>query len=359
MSVRGPLIIDGLAARFGGTVSTTVELAQRLSDDPGDVIVVTREGSLVAESVRQHEGLRVLTLSRPRRGELARRLLWEGLVLPRLVRRSRASSVLTVSGMLPRAVGVPVVSYLQNAVMVEREGVPNRLRRWAVRRTAAEHVLVPSEAMATRLADVIGVEAEVVPLGVDHARFRPGRAPGRDVLCVADFYRHKRQDVILEAWAALPPPRPRLRIVGDLRVDAAWHRRIADQAARYRSLGEISLSPRLSRDELVKAYHGARVLALATEHESFCLPLLEAQASGVPSVVRDLPALRETGGAGTAYVDADDPAAWAAELERLVVDDDAHAAARAKGLEHAQRFSWERTAAAVRARLVEAGQSAP
>jgi glycosyltransferase involved in cell wall biosynthesis len=359
MSIRGPVIIDALAARYGGTVSSTIEVAHRLADDPGGVIVVTREGSLVAKSVRPHPGLRVLRLSRPRRGELAWRLLWEGVVLPKLVRRWRASSVFTVSGMLPRAVGVPVVSYLQNAVMVERGGIPNRLRRWAVRRTAAEHVLVPSDAMAARIADVMGLPAEVVPLGVDHARFRPALAPGTDVLCVADFYRHKRHDVILEAWAALPPPRPRLRVIGDVRVDHAWYRRISEQAARYHGLGGITLSPLVPRDELVEAYRGARVLALATEHESFCLPLLEAQACGVPAVVRDLPALRETGGAGTGYVGGDDPAAWAAELERLIVDHDAHAAARAKGLEHAQRFSWERTAAAVRARMAGVGDAAP
>jgi glycosyltransferase involved in cell wall biosynthesis len=272
------------------------------------------------------------------------------------VRRRRVTSVLTMSGILPRAVGAPVLSYLQNRVMFEQGGTANQLRRWAIRRTArsAGHVLVPSQAMAARVAEVIGVRAEVVPLGIDHARFKPASELGADVLCVADFYRHKRHDVLLEAWAALSPPRPRLRLIGDVRVEPSWYARIAAQAADYTRLGDISLSPRLSPDEVVEAYRSARVFALASQHESFCLPVLEAQACGLPAVLRDTSVLRETGGEGATYVSGDDAETWAVALERLVVDDDAHATARTKGLEHARGYSWERTAAAVRARLVVA-----
>jgi glycosyltransferase involved in cell wall biosynthesis len=355
-----PVIIDALAARFGGTAYATVELAHHLAEDPGAVIVVTREGSLVAQEIRPSPGLRLWMLRSQKRYELARRILWEGIVLPRLVRSNRASSVLTMSGMLPRTGNARVVSYLQNSVMFERGGVANQLRRWAVRRTArsAEHVLVPSKAIAARVSEVIGVRAEVVPLGVDHARFRPASEPGTDILCVADFYPHKRHDVILEAWAALPPPRPRLRLIGDMRVNRSWHKRVGAQAARYQSLGDIMLCARVSPEEMVDAYQSARVFAFASEHESFCLPLLEAGACGIPAVARDIPALHESGGEGTTYVAGDDPEAWAAELQRLIVDDDAHATARAKGVEHARSFSWERTAAVVRARLLIPGDAA-
>jgi glycosyltransferase involved in cell wall biosynthesis len=354
--LKGPVIIDALAARYGGMAYGTAQLAHHLADDSdlGPIIVVTREGSLVEQDLRPRPGLSLLTLRQPKRFELAWRLLWEGSGLPRLVRRHHASSVLTVSGMLPRPVGAPVVSYLRNALMFERGGAANHLRRWAVRRTArsAKHVLVPSRAMAETVADVIGVRAEVVPLGVDHTRFRPTSKPGADVLCVADFYRHKRQDLLLEAWAALPPPRPRLRLIGDARVDPSWHTRIAAQAARHRDLGNITLSAPLSRDELVDAYHRARVFALASEYESFCFPVLEAQACGIPAVVRDIPVLRETGGRMTTYIAGDDPETWAAALQRLLADDHLHEAARAAGLEHARGFTWERTADAVRARLL-------
>jgi glycosyltransferase involved in cell wall biosynthesis len=347
-----------LAARYGGTAYGTAQLAHHLADDPelGPIMVVTREGSLVAENIRPRAGLSLVTLRRPTRHELVRRLLWESFALPALVRRHRASSVLTISGMLPRAAGARVVSYVLNPVMFEQGGAANQLRRWAVRRTArsAEHVLVPSNAMAALVAEGIGVRAEVVPFGIDHIRFTPASEPGTDLLCVADFYRHKRHDVLLEAWAALSPPRPRLRLIGDGRVDPSWHASIVARAADCGRLGDISLSSRLALGELVEAYWSARVFALASEHESFCLPVLEAQACGIPAVLRDTPVLRETGGQGATYVSGDDAETWAAALELLVVDDAAHATARAKGVEHARGYSWERTAAAVRARLLEA-----
>jgi glycosyltransferase involved in cell wall biosynthesis len=352
-----------LAARYGGTAYGTAQLAHYLADDPelGPVIVVTREDSLVAQSIRLRPGLSVVTLRREKRHELIWRLLWEGFELPALVRRHRASSVLTISGMLPRDVGARVVSYLQNPVMFEQGGAANQLRRWAVRRTArsADHVLVPSKGMAALVRKGIGVSAEVVPFGIDHARFRPASEPGTDVLCVADFYRHKRHDVLLDAWAALSPPRPRLRLIGDGRVDPSWHARIAVRAGDYGSLGDVSLSSGLALDELVAAYRNARVFALASEHESFCFPVLEAETCGVPALLRDSSILRETGGQGATYVSGDDPERWAAALERLITDDDAHATARAKGIEHARGYSWERTAAVVRGRLLaaEAGAS--
>jgi glycosyltransferase involved in cell wall biosynthesis len=351
----GPVVMDALAARYGGAAYAAVQLAHFLADDPAfdEIVVLARDGSLVAEGIRPHRGLRSIMLPKAKRFELVRRLLWEALGLPALSRRLNASSVVTWSGMLPRRVDAPVVCYLANPVIFERIGAGNRVRRWAVSRTArrAAHVLVPSKAMAALVREALDQHPEVVPLGVDHTRFRPSSPSGTELLCVADFYRHKRHDVLLNAWAALPSPRPPIRFIGDPRVDRSCHRSVAAQAAKYRNLGVITLQSRLSLDELIDAYRHARLFALASEHESFGLTLLEAQACGVPAVVRGIPALRETGGPGTTYVAGDDAQEWAKAFQRLLSDDAAHATAQAAGLEHASRFSWKRTAEAVRSRL--------
>jgi glycosyltransferase involved in cell wall biosynthesis len=99
---------------------------------------------------------------------------------------------------------------------------------------------------------------------------------------------------------------------------------------------------------LVAAYRRARVLVIASEYESFCMPLLEALACGVPAVVRDLPALRETGGTGTRFVAGNYAERWATELDTLLAGGDAYRRARAAGLEHAARFDWQRTATGLR-----------
>jgi glycosyltransferase involved in cell wall biosynthesis len=294
-----------------------------------EVIVVARECSIVARQIEQRLGQRLVELPRMERLELPWRL-GEARALPKLVRREGGASVLTWSGTLTSDVHAPVVCYLANTVMFAYGGAANRLRRWAVRRTVGggAEVLVPSRAMAQLVEVALGMRPEVVPLGVDHTRFQPAARPGTELLCVADFYRHKRHDVLLEAWAALRSPRPRLRLIGDPCVDQSWYQELIARAARHRSLGEISFESGLSVNQVVDAYQSAR-----------CSPW----RSGVPAVARDLPVLRETGGEGTTYVSGDEPRAWAAAMLQLLTDEGAWTLARAEGLEHARGFSWEKT----------------
>jgi glycosyltransferase involved in cell wall biosynthesis len=348
------LVIDALAARFGGTAYAAVQTAQRLAKDPalGRVTVVTRRESIVAHGLRPP--VRAVMLPNVTHAELVHRLAWEATVLPRLARNDRVDGVLTWSGMLPRAVGVPVLAYLANPVLFTSGGLANAIRRRAAHRTAvgAAAIMVPTQALVTSAGSVLGRAPEVIPLGIDHSQFRPAAAPGDEVLCVGDFYRHKRHDLVLDAWAALAPPRPRLRLIGDAAVDPAWAAHMRDEIERRRSLGPIVVEHGLSLRDLVAAYHRARVFVVASHHESFCMPLLEAQACGVPSVARDEPVLHETGGPGTTYVAGEDVNDWSSALERLLGDEDAHGEAREAGHRHAAGYGWDRTATSIRERLL-------
>jgi len=350
------LVIDALAARFGGTAYAAIQIAQRLARDDGfaEVVVVTRRGSLVADGLTAGGRLRLVTLRPASRGELARRLAWETIALPREVTRRGPAVVLTWSGMLPIRVPVPVVAYLANPVMFQVDSPANRLRRLAVQRTAASaRLIAPSASMARLAGDALGAPVDVVPLGVDHARFSPAADLGDEVLCVADFYGHKRHDVVLDAWAALPRPRPTLRLIGDPRVDPAAYRATRARIDGLREGGPICVDSHVSLTELVAAYRRARVFVVASEHESFCMPLLEALACGIPAVSRDLPVLRETGGAGATYVRGDDAGSWASALEALLDDDEAHRRARSRAIEQAAGFSWNRAATALRDLLLD------
>jgi glycosyltransferase involved in cell wall biosynthesis len=107
----------------------------------------------------------------------------------------------------------------------------------------------------------------------------------------------------------------------------------------------------LSPDQLVAAYRGAAVFVSPSLRESFGLPLVEALACGVPAVATDLASLRETGGRVAEFVQSDDPGAWAAAIERALVDGDVRARAATAGPEHAAQYSWDRNAAGVADRL--------
>jgi glycosyltransferase involved in cell wall biosynthesis len=350
------IVIDSLAARFGGGAYAAVQVARHMADDPvvERVTVVTRRGSMVARGLRPP--VRAITLPNVSHAELGHRLAWEATALPGRARRERADAVLTWSGMIPRTVRLPVIAYYANPLLFMGSGLGNAVRRYAARRTAgaAAAVLVPTRAFVRTAGAVLGRTPGVIPLGVDHDEFRPAATSGHEVLCVGDFYRHKRHDLVLDAWAALSEPRPPLRLIGDPAVDPTWTARLRREVERRSSLGRVVLEHGVSLHDLVAAYHRARVIVVASHYESFCMPLLEAQACGVPAVARSDPALRETGGPGTTYVAGSDVNDWSAALASLLADEDAYAHAREVGLQHAAGYGWDRTAKGIRDRLLEA-----
>lgn len=221
------ILIDALGARFGGTAYAVVHLARHLARKPdvAAVIVVTRRGSIVERGLAREHTVRPVVLPARSRVELVRRVVWEAVRLRSLAAREDCDVVISMAGMLPRSPGSAVICLLFNPVMYERSSAGNALRRWAVRRTCrtARFVAAPSRLMAELAATSIGRECAVVPLGVDHDVFAPPARPGKEILCVADFYRHKRHDLILDAWLLLPVPRPRLRFIGNPAVEPATH----------------------------------------------------------------------------------------------------------------------------------------
>lgn len=342
------LVIDALAARFGGTAYAAIQTAKQLAHCGTftEVVVVTRQGSIVANGLEAGGALRLDLLPPIFRAELPQRVLWEAFGLPRDIAGTESTSVLTWSGMLPRRLRAPVTSFISNPLMFQRSGLANWLRRRAMKRTAEgdTRVVAPSGTMATLASAALGIPVAVIPYGVDHARFCPADGPGDEVLCVADFYPHKRHDIVLDAWAGLPSPRPTLRLVGNPSVPSSVHREICARIENYRDLGTIRIDHELGLAQLTAAYRRARVFVIASEHESFCMPLLEALASGVPATARDLPALRETGGAATQYISGDDAQQWSSVIGDLIDDGRLHQRVRQSGIEHASAFTWTRTA---------------
>ena len=349
------ILLDALAARAGGGAYAAIRIARHLAlrADVTEVAALARSESIVARGLEDAAGVRLLQLPSGEPFELARRIAWEAVPLPALVRRERFDALISMSGMLPRAPGCRLISMLGNPVMYEHRTLGTLARRWVVRRTARfdARLVAPSRLMADLVAGSVGRPCAAVPWGVDHDVFLPADAPGAEVLCVADFYAHKRHDLVLAAWGSLPAPRPLLRFIGSPAVDRAWYALVRAKAATVQESERVVFETGLSLRELVAAYQRARVFVMPSRHESFCMPLAEGMACGVPGVVRDIPSLRETGGEGAEYVRGDDLRQWAEQLQRLVLDDAEHRAARVRAIAAAARFSWDAVAAALVAEL--------
>ena len=127
--------------------------------------------------------------------------------------------------------------------------------------------------------------------------------------------------------------------------------RLADdvQAAGGRLLGRVSDA------ELDGLLAGALALVLPSHLEGFGFPPLEAALCGTPSIVSDLPVLRETlGDGGAVFVPPGDQAALAAAIGRLRDDPALRETLAAQAGARARAHTWERAARELRAVLAEA-----
>jgi glycosyltransferase involved in cell wall biosynthesis len=109
-------------------------------------------------------------------------------------------------------------------------------------------------------------------------------------------------------------------------------------------------------DPLQVLYSGASVMVYPSLYEGFGLPPLEAMACGTPVITSNTSSLPEVVGDAGMIVDPHDPADLADAMRRVLSDSTLREHMRQKGLERAQTFSWDKTAAAVMAAYEQAYQ---
>ena len=177
-----------------------------------------------------------------------------------------------------------------------------------------------------------------VPLG--------GQSPERHVLFVGRLAPHKRQDELIRAFALYRrrhAPDARLLLVGEPLNDA-YLRALQELAER---VGGVAIERSLSERELADRYARASVFVCLSEHEGFCIPLLEAFAAGVPVVARPSGGVPET--VGDAALLTEDGPEVIAELVALVVEDEElRGELVRRGRERLEHYRPERSAVALR-----------
>jgi glycosyltransferase involved in cell wall biosynthesis len=111
--------------------------------------------------------------------------------------------------------------------------------------------------------------------------------------------------------------------------------------------GQARLLIRVSRADLIALYSMADVFAFPSWIEGFGIPILEAMTCGAPVVASDRGALPEVVGGAGLLVDAEDASGLATHLESVLSRPNLANDLRRRGVVHASRFSWQRTAAAI------------
>jgi glycosyltransferase involved in cell wall biosynthesis len=264
--------------------------------------------------------------------------------------------------------GWPLVATLHHPITVDRDlelsHAPHWWRRATLRRwygflrmqmrvaQQLPRIITVSESSRTDIVAQMGVSADrlaVVPVGVDHLRFRPlpevARVPGRLMTTASADVPLKGLVPLLEALAKVLTERPaELVVIGSPRPQS----RVGETIARLGLEKAVRFVSGVSDAEIVRLYAEAEVAVVPSLYEGFSLPAIEAMACGVPLVATTGGALPEVvgqSGVTGLLVPPGDPGALAHALGMALDDAELRARLGAAGRQRVlERFTWRATA---------------
>jgi glycosyltransferase involved in cell wall biosynthesis len=210
-----------------------------------------------------------------------------------------------------------------------------------------------SQFNADELAEAGAPRTAVIPILFDPTTLDPpGEAepPGPPTLLfVGRLAPHKRQDELIAAFSLYRryrEPDARLVLVGEP-LNRAYLTAL-EQLAEDLAPGAVTIESGLSPRELWARYRAAHAFVCLSEHEGFCVPLLEAFHFGVPVIARPVGGVPEVAGDAALLVDERDPALTAELIALLMGDRELRDELRRRGRERLVEFAPEVTAAKLR-----------
>jgi glycosyltransferase involved in cell wall biosynthesis len=145
-----------------------------------------------------------------------------------------------------------------------------------------------------------------------------------NLLFVGRLVPHKGYRYLLDAFAAYSHhynPKSRLVLIGkgDRRL-AGYAEQLRGQARRLGVRGRVVFIRQATEAGLKAYYEAAAAFVVASEHEGFCVPVVEAMALGVPVVAYGAAAVPDTVGAAGLVWDEPDPFLLAESVARAAHD---------------------------------------
>lgn len=211
-------------------------------------------------------------------------------------------------------------------------------------------------------ADLIAAgfrRAEVLPVRIDFARLdracdddllRALRDGPPSVLTVGRVVPNKRHEDAIAAFAyyrARVAPDARLYCVGAHDEGGAYHRYLRSLIRRLGLGDSVRFTGQVPDEHRGAYYRGCRVYLTMSEHEGFCVPIVEAMHLGLPAIGFDASAVPETMGDAGVLIGRKRHDAIAEAIALLAGDTPLRARMIEKGRAHAARYA----PAAVEARL--------
>lgn len=179
----------------------------------------------------------------------------------------------------------------------------------------------------------------VIPIGVDLSRFCPaGTARASDrfrLLYVGRLARGKRVDNLIRAMAMMKGKPVILTIIGG----GPERERLETLAKELDVMDMVTFAGRVPDEELPDYYRACDAWVTASEHEGFCVPIVEAMACGKPVIVPDVTAMPETAGVAGLTYQSGDLTGFVCQVKALMDDRSLAGSLAMRALERASGFS--------------------
>ena len=234
----------------------------------------------------------------------------------------------------------------------------------------AELGIADSEFNRRELEELGYAKTAVVPIIVDWSAFDVEPDPTvmralseerTSIVTVGQLLPHKGIHDVVAAFARYRE-RDRgahLYLVGSTAMSAQYIERLRADVERLGLRDAVTFTGSVPIESLVAYYRGATALLTLSEHEGFCVPLLEAMRSDLPIVAHGAGAIPDTLGDAGILLNDKSPEAAAAALERVVGDRELRRALIAKGRARLAEFTPDRAAERLRDALALAGWDLP
>jgi len=346
----------------GGGFSFLANVVPQLASlAPENHFLLLARNPRLADTMPETDNLEVRVL--PAVGA-AGRLRFSYLEAPRIAKRWNADLYYSAGETVPLRTSCPSIATFQNPNVFStqplqwpwKQRARFRLLRVLAELSArcAERVVFVSDDSAGWMGDALGLpEARRVPVqhGIDGAAWsEPLDAPIHPnpyILSVSSIYRYKNYVRLIEAYAQAADRQskmPDLVIIGDDRDPEYSQQMYRARDATGRLAESIHILGEVPYAKIQSYYAGASSFVFPSFLETFGIPLLEAMASGLPTVAADIPVFREVGGDAVLYADPQSVPALAKTMEQVIFEPDLAESLSKRGRDRVLNFTWEHTA---------------
>jgi glycosyltransferase involved in cell wall biosynthesis len=304
-----------------------------------------------------------------REGNFPSRYVWLILFIWRWLKRDKIDCFLAIDGVLPLFTKVPCVAVAHDLLWLHFPKTTPPHIYWIYRLNLKRSIrrcrFCVSVSMATQkdIKDYTGItddNACVIYEGVDRDIFRKledskiqstlmkYEINDQYLFFIGNLMDHKNLVGLLHAFRIFIDELKKEGRSSPLLVIAGcskWRSSSIYKTARELDLGKrIRFLGYVTDVELVDFYSGAELFVFPTFIEGFGLPILEAQACGVPVLCSNCTSLPEVAGEGAVLCDPYSAEDIAAGMMKIFMNPDLRENLIKQGYENIKRFSWEKSA---------------